>query len=329
MTTPALGPLRFEPILKRLIWGGRRLGALLEKPLGDGEDYAESWEVSDHGGDVSRVADGPFQGTTLHELVRNRGRELLGPRLADRSQFPLLVKFLDAHQVLSVQVHPDDALARALTDDNGKTETWIIIHADPGSVIYAGLKAGVDRARFAAALASKGGVEPLLHRFEPKAGDSVLIPAGTVHAVGAGIVLAEIQQMSDTTFRVYDWGRVGPDGKPRALHIEQALRAIDFERGPVDPIVPEVESIEGGTRERLATCPYFEIERWSLDGPARLGSFDRFTIVMGIAGRSDVEHGGRSVPLRLGQTLLLPAAAGPCVVTPRDAKATVLTCIVP
>jgi mannose-6-phosphate isomerase len=184
-----LYPLSFEPILKRLIWGGRRLETVLGKRLGDGSDYAESWEVSDHGEDVSKVADGPLAGATLRQLLRERPTELLGSALATHRQFPLLVKFIDAHQVLSVQVHPDDERGHSLAGDNGKTETWVVIHAEPGSVIYAGLNPGVTRADFAHAIET-GTVEPLLHRFPARPGDCIFIPAGTVHAIGAGVMLA-------------------------------------------------------------------------------------------------------------------------------------------
>ena len=169
-------------------------------------DYAESWEVSDYHDSVSRVEDGPLAGVTIRELIHTRGTEMLGGALAPLDQFPLLVKFIDAHQVLSVQVHPDDATGRRLVNDNGKTEAWVILDAQPGSLIYAGLKRGVGRDEFRAAIEA-GKVEPLLHRFEPRAGDSILIEAGTVHAIGAGVLLAEIQEMSDATFRIDDWGR--------------------------------------------------------------------------------------------------------------------------
>jgi mannose-6-phosphate isomerase len=328
MVNVPLDPLRFQPILRRLIWGGRRLGTVLHKPIGEGSDYAESWELSDYHDQVSVVSEGALAGTTLRELVRMRGRELLGPVPGARDQFPLLVKFIDAHEPLSVQVHPDDETGRRLANDNGKTEAWVIIAADPGSLIYAGLKPGVGRDELSRALDS-GDVERLLHRFEPKPGDSILIEAGTVHAIGAGVLLAEIQQMSDATFRVFDWNRVGADGKPRPLHIREAMESIDFDRGPVDPIVPEAGQGPGGeTREHLARSPYFALERLRLDRPAIVGRTDRFTILMGLEGGSDLVQGEHRVGLDLGQTLLLPAAVGPCRIVPRGA-ATVLTCVLP
>ncbi len=322
-------PLRFEPIHKELIWGGRRLETVLGKTLGPGSRYAESWELSDHREDVSRVVEGPLQGASLRELIREQGTALLGPALGHRTQFPLLVKFLDAHQVLSVQVHPDDELGQKLASDNGKTEAWVVLHAEPGSLIYAGLKQGVTRADFAAGIET-GTLDSLLHRFEPAAGDCIMIPAGTVHAIGAGIVLAEIQQMSDATFRVYDWGRLGADGKPRPLHIAEALESTDFAKGPVDPLSPRVERIAGGVREQLARCPYFALERLRLQGPAQVGSRERFTILLGLGGSAEVGQGENTVRLGFGQTLLLPAALGPCNVIPSGAdEAVVLTCVVP
>ncbi len=329
MPRTALYPLRFRPILKRLIWGGTRLGSLLNKPLGYEGDYAESWEVSDHREDVSVVAEGPLAGANLRGLIRDYGADLLGPRVGEVSQFPLLVKFLDAHQVLSVQVHPDDAKGRVLADDNGKTEAWVILHAEPGSLIYAGLKRGVTRDDLARGIAS-GEVEPLLHRFEPKPGDCVMVPAGTAHAIGAGIVLAEIQQMSDATFRVHDWGRVGADGNPRALHAEQALESTDYDAGPVDPWPTRPEPIPRGTRESLARCPYFALERLTIDGPAGIGAADRsrFSLVLGLSGSSAIAYDGSLYRLEAGQTYLLPASIGRCEIRP-EGRAIVLTCVVP
>jgi mannose-6-phosphate isomerase len=333
MSTVSLYPLRFEPILRRLIWGGRRLGTVLHKPIGDASDYAESWEISDYHDQVSIVQDGSLAGTTIRELIHTRADELLGPAVGPRHQFPLLVKFIDAHQNLSVQVHPDDETGRRLAGDNGKTETWVIVDAEPGSAIYAGLKQGVGRDDFAAGIRT-GEVEHLLHRLEPKQGDCILIESGTVHAIGAGVLLAEIQEMSDATFRIYDWGRVGADGKPRPLHLREAMESIDFERGPVEPIKRGVEPIAGGgVREKLSRSAYFALERLTLNerttnAPTTVGRRDRFTILMGLEGSADVGQGGEHVRLELGQTVLLPAALGPCEIVPRN-QARVLTCVVP
>ena len=328
MLTLPFYPLRFKPILRRLIWGGRRLGTVLHKPIGNETDYAESWELSDYHDQVSVVDEGNLAGATLRDLVRKRGHELLGQAVGQRDEFPLLVKFIDAHQDLSVQVHPDDEKGRRLADDNGKTETWVILNAEPGSLIYAGLKPGVGRDEFATAVESQA-VEHLLHSFEPKPGDCVLIEAGTVHAIGAGVLLAEIQEMSDATFRIYDWGRTGPDGKPRQLHLPQAMESIDFDRGPVGPIAPVATPMDGGgSRERLSRSSYFALERWNLVQPVLLGDSKRFTIVMGLKGTSTVEHGGNAVRLEFGQTLLLAAALGPCKISP-EGEATVLSCVIP
>jgi mannose-6-phosphate isomerase len=328
MTESRLAPLRFEPILKRILWGGRRLETILGKTLGEGHDHAESWELADHRQDVSRVAEGPYQGASLRDLMRRHGERLLGGRVGAREQFPLLVKFLDAHQDLSVQVHPDDELGHSLAGDNGKTEAWVVVHAEPGSLIYAGLQPGVGRDQFARALET-GQVEPLLHRFEAHPGDCIFIPSGTVHAIGSGIIIAEIQQMSDATFRVFDWNRVGPDGKPRALHIEQALTSIDFETGPVLPVRPVRREVEGGSLECLVNCPYFVLDRLTLRGPSRVGHAERFSILLGLGGASVVRHDGQEHRLLFGQTLLLPAEAGVCEVEPIGGEATVLTCALP
>lgn len=325
-------PLRFAPILKRLIWGGRRLGTVLNKAIGPEPDFAESWELSDHRHGQSLVADGPLAGTSLHDLVIHRGADLLGPSLAPRTQFPMLVKFIDAHQVLSVQVHPDDEQGRRLANDNGKTESWVVIATEPGSLIYAGLKSGVDRERFARAL-DTGQIAEVLHAFEPKPGDVIHIPAGTVHAIGAGALLAEVQQMSDATFRVDDWGRLGPDGRPRTLHVAEALEVTDFSRGPVDPISPKAEPIDGGTLESLVRCPYFALDRLTLTGPSRVGLADRsrFSAVVCLGGEATLAFEGQRFPIAFGQTLLLPASVGACPVEPtrQGESATLLTCVIP
>lgn len=296
-------PLHFLPLLKRIRWGGRRLGTVLGKPIGPEADYAESWEIADHGADQSLVANGPLAGRTLQELVARYNAELFG-RHAGLRQFPLLIKFLDATDRLSVQVHPDDVRAKQFDpSENGKTEAWVIVDAQPGSRLYAGLKSGVDARTLRSALA-EGRVEDCLHSFEVSTGDCLLIRAGTVHAIGEGILLAEVQQQSDLTFRLYDWDRLGTDGRPRPLHIEESFQCIDFERGPVGRVMPRHAS--GG--EDLAECEFFQIRRYRGPGAMGLPDDDRFHILMNLSGQTAVACGDDRHRLRTGDTLLLPAA---------------------
>jgi mannose-6-phosphate isomerase len=317
--------LRFRPIFRRYLWGGRRLAELFGKPLGPGDDYAESWEIVDHGADQSVVAAGPLAGRTLGELVRECGSPLLG-RHAPRPSFPLLFKLLDCNRTLSVQVHPNDEQAAQLDPpDLGKTEAWVILAAEPGSRIYAGLKAGVSREELAAALGG-GACESLLHAFEPRVGDCVFIPAGTVHALGAGLVVAEIQQASDTTFRLFDWNRVDADGHPRPLHIDQSLATIDYARGPVAPQRPQRTDQPG--RERLVRCDKFILDRITIDAPLEIGGDDRFHVLAVIEGELDSPADPANRPLALGDAALVPAAAGAVTLTPRG-TATVLDVYLP
>jgi mannose-6-phosphate isomerase len=322
-----LYPLRFEPLFKRYLWGGRRLETVLGKQLGDGADYAESWEVADHHAGQSIVAAGPLAGTSLGTLVRERGRELLGRHapaiLGGEPRFPLLFKYLDSQRDLSVQVHPDDAAAARLAPpDLGKTEAWVIVAAEPGSRVYAGLRAGINRQQLAEATAA-GRTAECLHAFEPLVGDCIFIPAGTVHALGAGLVVAEIQQASDTTYRLFDWNRVGPDGQPRPLHIEQALAAIDYSAGPATPVVPQ--ATEWPHVERLVACDKFVLDRWTISDGATLGGDGRMHIVTVLEGSAVLEPmGGGGVAeagddvrrLTRGQTVLLPACLPALTLSP-------------
>jgi mannose-6-phosphate isomerase len=315
-----MGPQKFNPILKRSRWGGRRLAEMLGKPLGIETDYAESWEVCDHGADQSLVAAGPFAGWSLHDLVLQHGGALLG-RQNRETQFPLLIKFLDANDRLSVQVHPNDEQAdRYLPGERGKTEAWVILAAAPGSCVFAGLNAGVTAESLRHALET-GRIEECLHRVDVVPGDCLLIPAGTVHAIGEGILLAEVQQSSDLTFRLFDWNRVGADGQPRPLHVEQSLACIDFSRGPVHLVVPVVCSENETRTERLLTCDYFTILRHTIDSALTLSGDDRCRIVIVLEGAADCISDGRaegeSVPLRRGETVLIPAACPHVRLVPR------------
>jgi mannose-6-phosphate isomerase len=314
-------PLRFEPIFRRYLWGGQRLASMLGKDAGEG-DCAESWEIVDHGDAQSVVAAGPLAGKTLGELVREHATELLGEAHADAGQFPLLFKFLDCNKDLSVQVHPNDAQAAALDPpDLGKTEAWVIMDAAPGAKVYAGLKRGFDRAALEREV-NRGTCALCLHSFEPQVGDCIFIPAGTVHTLGAGLLVAEIQQASDTTFRLFDWNRVDADGKPRELHIEQALDAIDYDRGPVDAQQPQPTDLTHV--ERLVDCDKFVLDRWKLDAPHTIGGDGRCRLLAVIEGT--VNLGGDV--LTVGSTVLLPAAADVVTVSPQE-SATLLVVSLP
>ena len=301
-------PLQFEPVLRRYLWGGRRLADLLGKPLGDGNDYAESWEIVDRRDAQSVVTVGPFAGMTLRQLVEHHRSDLVGSQ-HDSERFPLLLKFLDCNRDLSIQVHPDDRRAALLDPpDLGKTEAWVILHADPGSQLYAGLVDGATRHDLAAAIKA-GNVSDCLHAYRPTVGDCIFIPAGTVHALGAGLVVAEIQQSSNTTYRLFDWNRVDANGLPRPLHIEQGLEATDDSVGPVAPQVPQ--PTERHHVDRLVECDKFTLDRWSFDGSEQIGGDDRFHIIAVLDGRA-IFCSPQSPPVRLttGETALLPAGLG-------------------
>ena len=314
-----LPPLVLRPLYRRYIWGGRHFESSLGRTLPPGDDYAESWELVDRGADQSVVAAGPLAGTTLGALVREHGRDLLG-RHAPQAAFPLLFKFLDACRDLSVQVHPDDARAARLTPpDRGKTEAWYVVDAEPGARIYAGLKPGVDIPGLAAGLRS-GRCDELLHSFAARPGDCVFIPAGTVHAIGAGLIVAEIQQSSDVTYRLFDWNRTGPDGRPRPLHIEAGLDAVT-RLGPVAPVEtgPSADTWAADPSanclvRRLVTSDYFLFDEVQAApqsaGRWRVGGDDTCHFIAVLSGRVTLEARWSLPPLGRGACVLLPAASG-------------------
>lgn len=312
-----LPPLIFAPLYRRYLWGGRRFATSLGRQLPDGEDFAESWELVDHGDDQSVVSAGPHAGMTLGALAQDHGADLLG-RQAPQPGFPLLFKFLDANRDLSVQVHPDDArAARLARPDRGKTEAWYVVDAEPGAKIYAGLAPGVDLPILAEAL-RRGRCDEVLHAFEARRGDCVFIPAGTVHAIGAGVLVAEIQQASDVTYRLHDWGRVGADGRPRALHIEAGLEAVT-RFGPVEPVrqpapapraAPRGDSGSPQGTRRLVTSEYFVFDEVAADGTWSCGGDDTCHFLAILGGRWSCESECGFGPLDRGRCVLLPASAG-------------------
>ena len=298
-------PLRFKPILKQYIWGGRRLGSMLCKPIGSENNYAESWEVVDHRDGQSIVRSGPHAGMSLGDLVSQLPEELFGTKQHDR--FPLLFKFLDANKTLSVQVHPDDAYAQMMDPpDLGKTEAWVVVHADSESLLYAGLKHGTTQTDLENAL-DTGTVADVLNEIEVSDGDCVFIPAGTVHALGEGLVIAEIQQASNTTFRLFDWNRLGADGKPRDLHVKQSLEVTDFEKGPVR--LQKSDRIDD-VREVLVECDQFQLQRWTVTAGSEFDfhGHDGFQIVSVLEGAVELARDPSASPLNMGETCLYPAA---------------------
>lgn len=301
-----LPPLVFTPIYRRYLWGGRRFASAFHRDLPPGEDYAESWELVDRGADQSVVAAGAFQGITLGELVRHHGQSLFG-HATHGPAFPLLFKFLDANQVLSVQVHPDDARAARLTPpDRGKTEAWYVVAAEPGSRIYAGLKEGVAPCDLAAAI-QDGTCEDVLHVFEPVAGDCIFIPAGTVHAIGAGLLVAEIQQSSDVTYRLFDWNRMGADGRPRPLHVDRGVEAVTH-TGPVRPASRTPTSDPAVSR--LVACEYFLLDEVAPNEQWRVGGDGRLHFLAVLAGMIHLPHAWSLPGLTAGHCVLIPASAG-------------------
>ncbi|MCH5377608.1 MAG: class I mannose-6-phosphate isomerase [Planctomycetes bacterium] len=316
MAGDQLGPWELKPILKRIRWGGTRLGTVLNKPIGEWTDVAESWEIVDHGDDQSVVTSGPHAGMTLRELVAESPNELFGT--AGISQFPLLIKFLDATDRLSLQVHPNDEQAvRYDPRENGKTEAWVILDATEQSRIWLGLNAGVGREELSRAIKSNR-IEDVVHVTTPRPGDCFFVPAGTVHAIGEGILLAEVQQSSDLTFRLHDWGRVGTDGKPREIHIEQSLDCTDYSRGPLGAVTPVVRDNNDVLVEELVRCPYFGIERHTSAKPSQVQTGGRFRIVMMLSGSAEYRSGQVEGALDRGKTILLPAACPEVELKPRE-----------
>jgi len=319
-------PLRFQSYLRPMVWGGRKLGEALGKSLPNGSTYGEAWEISDHPSHASVVSSGPYKGQTLRQLMERHSTALLGEHAVRYPRFPWLVKLLDACDWLSVQVHPNDMdAARLWPDEGGKTEAWFVLAAEPSSRIYAGLLPGVDEKGLREAL-RHGTVGDCLHQFSPRPGDCLFLPAGTVHAVGGGVLMAEVQQTSDATFRLYDWDRRDANGQMRQLHIEEALACINWECGPVPPV--RAANYPGGTdsslqhggaaiQQRLVQCPYFTLnylcssEPFTCDG----GSLQ---VLLVLHGRGRVKTGAEMQPLVPGDTLLLPSALDELICYPEE-----------
>jgi len=292
-------PLKFEPIYKGRIWGGRKLREVFGKDIPEGEKIGESWELADLPEDKSVIANGELAGQTLNSAIVRFPKEITGDENFS-GPFPLLIKFLDAEDVLSVQVHPDAETCRRMGKGEPKTECWYIISAARGAVIYKGLKKGVSKKGFGEAI-KEGGVAELLEKVAVEVGQCHFLAAGTAHSIGAGLLIAEIQTPSDTTYRVFDWNRVDDSGKPRPLHIEEALESIHFEA------VGDKAAVT--TMGRLADCEYFKVDKGHQGKGCELllsaGTMKTLVILTGLG--TILGTNGTSVDFKAGDCLLVPA----------------------
>ncbi len=295
-------PLKFEPIFRHYIWGGHKLREVLGKQTPEDKCTAESWELADLPEAKSVIKNGPLTGQTLAEALSRYGKEIMG-RDDYVGPFPLLIKFLDAQDILSVQVHPDAEACKRLGKGDLKTECWYIISAEPGAIIYKGLKKGTTKDAFAEAI-NNGTVAELLAKVEVRAGECHFLPAGTVHSMGPGILAAEIQTPSDTTFRVFDWNRVDDKGQSRPLHIKEALESIHFE------ILEDETPVT--TTGRLVECKYFKVDKQQQEKNSKVnlsqGTMRVLIILTGQGAIIGAESG--KVEFNKGDTILIPAEFG-------------------
>ncbi len=312
-------PLKFQPILKERLWGGTKLKEVLGKPI-ESEITGESWELSAVAGDVSVVANGDLLGTSLQELIDKDAEKLLGKSVLDRfgKDFPILIKFIDAKQDLSIQLHPNDELARERHNSFGKTEMWYIMDADEGANLIVGFNKKVEKEEYAKSL-EEDTLLDLLNYEQVKEGDTFFINTGKIHAIGAGVLLAEIQQTSDVTYRVFDFNRRDKNGNLRELHTEQALDAIDYKKKD-DFKVTYIDQTD--RVNNMVTCPYFTTNYIHLTADIQqdVKSRDSFTIYMCVGGSATIENEHGSAIINKGETILIGADTQEIKLKSNDAK---------
>jgi len=311
-------PIKFEPILKPKIWGGEKLKSLLNKAT-NAKDVGESWEISGVEGDVSVVANGGYKGRSLTELLTSFGPQVLGPEVFDQfgEQFPLLIKFIDAREDLSIQLHPNDDLAAKRHNSFGKTEMWYVMQSDPEANLIVGFNRHMTAELYSKHLEENSLVE--IMNFVPvDAGDTFFIEVGRVHAIGAGVMLAEIQQTSDVTYRVYDWDRVDSEGQSRELHNDLAMDAIDFDMS--NNFKVEYEEAPNISNP-MVSCPYFTTNMIPIKGTVeKKKGFDTFVIYMCVKGAGMISADGVEEELRYGEAVLIPAATKEIILSAENAK---------
>jgi mannose-6-phosphate isomerase len=314
MPTNLTGPLTFKPIFMERMWGGRRLESEFGKKLPPNVKIGESWEIVDRPEAQSVVRNGPLRGKTLHELW-TQDRQLIFGNVVDSARFPLLIKLLDAQEKLSLQVHPPERIATKL-DSEPKAEAWYVAAAEPGAELFVGLQEVMSRPKFEEGLRT-GAVAEHVHTIQVEPGDAMFLPAGRLHAVGAGNLLVEIQQNSDTTYRVFDWNRVDDQGKPRPLHIDEALQCIDF-----NDVAPKLIKPKG---ELLVQHELFEIQKWDLASPREVALREQFAIVCCLTGKLRCAD----ADLAPGEFFLVPAQLEDRQLKPIDAHTSLLRVRIP
>ena len=313
-----LYPLKFQPILKDKIWGGQKLQQLLHKPT-TSKNAGESWEISDVEGDTSIVANGALQGSSLKHLLETHKSDLLGEKNFRQfgTKFPLLIKFIDAKDDLSVQLHPNDQLAKARHNSFGKTEMWYVVQADPESNLIVGFNQKMFQELYLKHLEDKT-LQSILNFDAVKAGDTYFIEVGRIHAIGAGVLLAEIQQTSDITYRVYDWDRVDSEGNERELHNDIALEAFDFDM-PDNFRVDYTK--DSNTPTELVSCPYFTTNVMDVNERiSKENTHDSFMIYMCVDGNAQIEVAGNQTEISMGETVLIPACIKQFSISANHAK---------
>ncbi len=313
-----LYPLKFSPIFKHKIWGGEKLKNLLNKEV-QGDDIGESWEISGVQDNISIVSNGFLAGNNLEELIEVYMGDLVGDAIYDKFglEFPLLIKFIDANDILSLQVHPNDEMAKKQHHSYGKTEMWYILQAEKEAELTIGFNKPITKEEYITEL-ENGNLERILNKEKVTKGDAVFIPAGNVHSIGAGILLAEIQQTSDITYRIFDWNRVDSLGNKRELHRELALQAIDFSKHTESMIA--YQSIPNGSAE-LAKCEYFTVNLLELTTEKKqdYSNLDSFVIYMCIEGEAELQTEDTTTPITKGETVLIPALFETVKIVPKRA----------
>ncbi len=316
--TSVMHPLKFKPIFKTVVWGGEKIAPYKEMETAQ-KHIGESWELSGVHGNESIVAEGPLAGRTIADLVKEYKGELIGRHVYENTgdEFPLLIKFIDALTDLSIQVHPNDELAAMRHNGSkGKTEMWYVVDAEPGAHLLAGLKEHITPEEYVARVAD-GTITDVLARHEVHPGDVFFLPAGRIHAICGGCFIAEIQQTSDITYRIYDYGRLGLDGKPREVHTELAKDAIDYtvyDNYRTDYTPVRNEEVE------VVSCQYFTTSIYDLTLPYAkdLSELDSFLVVMCLSGRGTLEVDGEEMAVHQGETVLVPASADDICFIPEE-----------